>query len=284
MKKVLFCLFFFMFSIFISAEPLKVNYAQTGQRFAYQIELLALALEKTANTDGEYILDPIVIDVTKGRMLHMFKNNRFDVLWMATTSDREKDFLPVRIPLLQGILGYRIFLINKEDINDFAAVKDFKDLKVKYDAGFGSHWADRKILEYNGIRIIHTPLYENLFKMLSAGRFDYFPRGIDEVWLEYEERKSKYPNMEIEKTLGFYYPYPYYFFVNKNNQVLADRIERGLEAALTDGAFKKLFNKYYGEYINKAYLERRTIFFLENPDLPPGTESPDTSWWQSEAE
>jgi len=115
--------------------------------------------------------------------------------------------------------------------------------------------------------------------MLSVKRFDYFPRGINEAWNEISEKKEKYPNLAVDPYIALYYPYPVYFFVNKNNLKLADRVERGLTIALEDGTFKALFLKYHSKIIQQADLNNRKIFILKNPTLAEGTPEPDTSWW-----
>lgn len=152
-------------------------------------------------------------------------------------------------------------------------------LKEQYKAGFGSQWADMEILRINQIPVIGTVKYSNLFRMLSAKRFDYFPRGINEIWQEVSTMKDSYPNLAVEPKLALYYPYPVYFFVNKANEKLANRLERGLKIAIADGTFKALFLKYHQAMIKQASLQDRRLFTLENPTLAKDTLKPDTSWW-----
>ncbi|MCP4350231.1 MAG: amino acid ABC transporter substrate-binding protein, partial [Desulfobacterales bacterium] len=92
-----------------------------------------------------------------------------------------------------------------------------------------------------------------------------FPRGINEAWKEISEMGSKYPNLTVEPSIAIYYPYPVYFFVNKQNLKLADRIERGLKILMKDGSFEKLFLKYHDAVIGQADLKNRKMFELENP-------------------
>ena len=115
--------------------------------------------------------------------------------------------------------------------------------------------------------------------MIAGKRFDYFPRGIDEVWLEIEKNRSDVPEIVVEENLCLYYPLPYYYFVNKNNNKLADRIKRGLQIAGGDGSFKRLFLKYHEKFVRNANLSNRLVFSMKNPNLSEGTKEPDTSWW-----
>ena len=272
--------FIVLFSTNSFSTPLVVNYFQKDLRFELEIKLLELALKETIDTDGEFSLRPIKEKVTQGRGLKFLEQGEIDVVFLPTSKERELQFLPIKIPLLRGILGYRIFLIHKDSINDFDEISTFEQLRKKYIAGFGTHWADRDILEDNNIRVMESPNYDNLFNMLELKRFDYFPRGITEVWRELEEFGTQHPNLIVEKQIALYYPYSVYYFVNKSNVKLAGRIERGLKVLLKNGSFKKLFFKYYAPYIKQANLENRKLFRIKNTVDP--LNDPDTSWWLQE--
>jgi hypothetical protein len=135
----------------------------------------------------------------------------------------------------------------------------------------------------NGFSMVTSSSYENLFGMLIARRFDAFPRGLNEAQRELEARRHIYPQLAVERTLALYFPFPVYFWVNRNNVALARRIERGLRLALADGSFRKLFETYHATEIAKLRREPRRVIQLDNPLLPPGTEPPDTGWWWCEA-
>jgi hypothetical protein len=268
------------FSVNAYCNDLVVRYFQTDQRYSYRIELLKLALDKTVDTDGPYALEPETQEMTQSRGLAFLAHRgTINVAFLPTNVEREKTFLPIRIPILRGILGYRVFIIHKDNSRLFSNAETFKDLKKHCSAGFGAQWADLVILAENGIKVVKTAKYESLFVMLENKRFHYFPRGINEAWNEIETFSSKYPDLVVEPHLAFYYPYPVYFFVNKNDTFLAVRIEKGLSLALADGSFKALFFKYHKDLINRANLSDRKLFRLKNPTLPPGTPEPDTSWW-----
>jgi len=270
---------FFLLAQSASAET-SVRYFQADSRYSYRTALIALALEKTRQTDGPYSLVPYKSEgeITNTRGALLLKQNQIDLISLATTRDLESNFLPVKIDILKGILGYRVFLIRKDNASVFASVRTFDDLK-KYTAGFNSQWADFPILQTNRIPVESVASYDNLFKMLDMKRFDYFPRGMNEAWVELEEKSKVYPSLGVEKSLAIYYPYVVYFFFNKQNAALADRIRRGLEIALKDGSFRSLFLLYHSEIIRRTNLSHRRLFVILNPLLPPGTVEPDTSWW-----
>lgn len=266
-----------------AADKSFIRYFQTDDRYGYRIKLLKLVLEKTSGKYGNYVLVPYEggEDVSQARGLYELEKNNFDIAFLPYSLDREARFLPVKKDIMKGLLGLRIFLIRKDDEASFANVKGFDQLRTDFVAGFCDQWADIGILKSNGIRVVSTSTYKNLFPMLSYKRFDYFPRGINEIWKELEVYGSSLPNIAVEKRLALYYPMPVYFFVNKANEALAKRIYEGLEKTENDGSFKKLFMEEHKEDLLKLDLKDRRIFIMKNPDLDKDVADPDTSWWMN---
>lgn len=258
-----------------------VRYFQTDPRYDYRIKLLTLALEKTLETHGGYILVPYKgeLEITQARGLYELENNNYDIAFLPSSIEREKRFLPVKIDIMKGIIGLRILLIHKDNAPKFEKIHDFNHLRDGFIAGFCDQWSDIEILKANGIRVATSSVYNNLFPMLYYKRFDYFPRGINEVGPELDKIREAFPALEAEKNLALYYPMPVYFFVSKNNVGLANRIEKGLKAAEKDGSFKKLFVEEHAAAIKSVNLDKRMVLRLSNPDLPADTPEPDTSWW-----
>lgn len=268
-----------LYAVSACAEPAGIKYFQMDTRYEYRIRLLELVLEKTRKTHGDFSLIPAFKNATQERGLMLLQNKEIDVVFIPTTREREERFLPVRIPIMAGILGYRVFIIRKNEAEKFSGIRTLDELDTKFRAGFGNQWADMKILQDNGIDTTGSPTYENLFAMLSANRFDYFPRGINEAWQEIHEKNTEFPDLAVEDTLAFYYPYPVYYFTHKSNTGLAARIEKGLKMSLEDDSFRQLFLKYHSDIIKHANLSKRKIFRLRNNTLPEGTPEPDTGWW-----
>lgn len=200
--------------------------------------LLNLVLKKTEATDGPFVTEYYPHSLSSARILTKLKNNdNMHVVWTSTSADRERDFLFIPISLLKELSNYRVLLIRKGDQKRFDAVTSLDELR-KLKVGIGGHWPDAKLLQNNGFIITTSIYYESLFKMLVADRFDMFPRGLFEAWDDYEQHKDM--NIAVEERLLLHYPAPFYFFVNKNNKALADRIERGLRIAMEDGSFDEL--------------------------------------------
>ena len=234
----------------------------------YNIKILELAL---ARVDTRYKIQVGVNDgSTQARYIEDVNAGKLDLMWAATDENFEKVLLPVRIPLLKGLLGHRIFLIHKKDQYKFDQVNTLEDLK-RLKLGQGTTWADTKILESNGLNVVKTNKYESLLYMLDGGRFDAFPRGIQEPWGEV----NKIPGLElaVEKRIMLVYKMPFYFFVARDNRKLARDLEEGLNSIIADGTFDQVFfaDPSIRKAVELADLKNRKVFYLDNPNLPPET-------------
>lgn len=244
----------------------------------YMVKLLQLALNRSRKNDESFYITPEAKSSTQGRLIANIKRGALDVIWTMTSLDREASMLPIRIPLLKGLLGQRVFLIKAEQQVQFDSIRTLQDLQ-QLTAGQGSHWPDTDILRQNGLRVVTSANYELLFTMLKGDRFDYFPRGLNEAWEELEVRNNE--GIAVEKNLLLSYVAPKYFFVQKRNFALAKRITDGLEAMVKDGSFDNYFNNHpiTVNLLQKADLKHRRIFFLENKALPPLTPIHDRRYW-----
>ena len=131
-------------------------------------------------------------------------------------------------------------------------------------------------LDFN---VVTGSCYEGLFHMLINDRFDYFPRGVNEIFQEHTIRQKSLPQMVIEPTKALYLPLPTYVFVSPKHPELAQRIETGLRAIIQDGSFNRLFRKFHQDNIRKANLDQREIFTLDNPLLPADSPIENNELW-----
>jgi|TARA_B110000902_G_scaffold39764_1_gene42638 hypothetical protein len=235
----------------------------------YPIKLLALALDQTGVS---YQLIPSDNFLSKGKALDRLQDNReINIVWGMTNVQREKDLLPIRIPIFKGLIGWRLLLIRQDMAERFTYIQQFEHL-VKLSPLQGRDWPDTKILQSNGFDVITERNQTSLMKMLGRAQGDFFPRSIIEVWEELA--RSKVANeiqIQIQPSLGIRYPAAIYFFVNKKSVPLANLIETGLEKAIENGTYEALFVENYKTYIEKAQIENRTFYPLENAFLPEET-------------
>lgn len=250
-------------------------------RNEYFLDVLRLALDKTRTEYGDYVLEPSPQAIPQSRAIRLLADNQdLDVLWSMTSRQREAQLLPVRIPLLKGLMGYRLFIIRAEDQAWFDNVRTLDQLR-ELRAGQGHDWPDTEILRANGFHVETSSDYEDLFEMLEAGRFDFFPRALNEPWSEIAARNNDH--LTVEDKLLLYYPTASYFFVNRHNSELAERLEKGLEAAIADGSFDELFfgHPTNAHALSQAGLDKRRMIKLVNPLLPAETPLQRKNlWWQ----
>ncbi|RYY04557.1 MAG: transporter substrate-binding domain-containing protein [Gammaproteobacteria bacterium] len=206
----------------------------------YFPQLLELALQKTRATDGDFELTHSDESYTSNRLMAELirGENAINIIWTSTSKTREQQLLPIKISIVRGLNSYRVFLIRKEDQEKFHTIHNLADLR-KFHAGQGAQWPDSVVMQSNNLPLVTAARADLLFDMLVSKRFDYFPRGLYEVWGEQQLNAGK--GLIIEDSLMFHYPAPIYFFVNKKDTALADRIERGLRIAMQDGSFDSLF-------------------------------------------
>lgn len=265
-------------SLPLRAAEAPIRYFPSGIIYEYRWKLLELALQHTADNDGPFRLQPYAEETTQNRGMQLLQAGDIDVIALGTNAEREAAMLPVRIDILRGIVGYRLLVIRATDQARIAKMND-KAMREQLVFGLNSQWADLPIMRAAGFSVETSTGYENLFAMLAERRFDAFPRGLNEAQRELEQQKKHFPQLVIERNKALYFPYPIYFWVNKRNTALAQRIERGLKLALADGSFRRLFESYHAQEIALLKKQPRQVLRLDNPVLPPGNAAPDTSWW-----
>jgi len=237
------------------------------KRSEYPIKLLELALQKSGR---QYQLNPSPVAMQQGRALIEVgaDSQLLNIMWAMTSVEREKQALPIRIPIDKGLLGWRLALVPAQDRDLMRHVQSVHDL-ASMTAGLGHDWPDVAIFRANGLAVSTAANYELLFRMLSDRQFQYFPRSISEVWGELDEHRQY--KLLVADHVAIHYPAPQYYFVNMGNRKLAHDLRIGLERAITDGSFDRLFHQYFDKQIARADFEHRTILELTNPLLPPET-------------
>ncbi|WP_289027985.1 amino acid ABC transporter substrate-binding protein [uncultured Paraglaciecola sp.] len=233
----------------------------------YPVELLTLALDQTG---VNYELNPSSNQLTKIKALNRLEDNReVNLVWGMTSIQREENLHPIRIPLFKGLIGWRLLLIRDDMSERFKYIQSLEHL-IKLSPVQGRDWPDTKILRSNGFDVIVNQGQGNLLNMLATAQGDFYPRSLAEIWHELESLEGT-KGLSVQPTLGIRYPAAVYFFVNKNNSPLAHLIEVGLEKAIKNGNFEEMFLKTFQGYIERADLQNRNFYQLENTFLPKDT-------------
>lgn len=235
-------------------------------RSSYELAQLQLALEKAGSS---LRLEPSYYSMEQERALvNLELNERLDVVWSMTSREREQRLLPVRIPLDKGLYGWRIALLPSSRAELLKDVRSLNDLHP-FSAGQGHDWPDTDILRSNGLPVTISANYGSLFRMLHAQRFDYFPRSVIEIWDELKHPRSK--QLVADSHVLLHYPAAMYFFVSRQRPELAQTLQLGLERAIADGSFERLFQEHFAADLQRAQLHKRQVIELQNPFLPSAT-------------
>lgn len=245
------------------------------KRSDYLLAVLQLALDEAG---AKVTLQPFPEAMNKARAIKLLNSGSLDVMWMTSNREREQTLRPIRICLYKGLAGWRLALIHRERMTDFANIHDLTTLRHR-SVGQQEDWADVPVLRRAGFSVITVPKYDQLFSMLEKQRFDWFSRNVLEIWDE-EQTYGRH-QLVIEPHLLVRYPMAYYFFVRKGNEALAQRIEQGLLRAIANGHFDRLFNRYFGAALQRAQLDQRLLLTLPNSDLPPEAPVYQPEFWIS---
>ena len=250
-----------------------ITHYQSQARYSFGHELLVVALSKLDQPYKVHAFSDYSVNEARGEKLLI--EGKFDVQWLSTSSFRESKLIPIKIPIYKGLLGLRLLLVTKENKEKLSQIRTLKDLQ-QYTGGHGSHWGDLPVYAANQLPVHPHAQYKPLFRQLAENRFDYFHRGVNEIW---EELARYLDRLDIADGLMLYYPHPVYYFVNKDDETLAAQITTGLNMALKDGSYKHLFLKHHKQMISKSRLADRQLILLKNPILPKGTPTINTQWW-----
>ena len=234
-------------------------------RAAFALAVLDLAMKET-NTG--YTIKSSDQIMERGRaLMELQEGKTINLHWTSMAANVEKTLRPIRIPIHRGLIGYRVFIVRKDRQADFDKVHNLEELKA-LSGGQGLGWVDSEILKDAGLNV-QISTYDLLFKMVEAGRIDYYPRGVVEAFTELDARKVSEPDLAVEKHLLLLYTSDFIFYTSKHDERLAATIEKGLTAAYQDGSYMKLFNShpYIQEAIKRSDLKNRIVIRLDNPYL-----------------
>jgi hypothetical protein len=250
-------------------------------RYDYHWRVLKAALDATEADWGPYTMQPAHYMNEPRQTFELARHGGLiNTMVLDTTRELERRFIPVRIPIDKGLLGYRVFLIRKSDQEKFAGVRSLADLR-RFTMGQGADWSDVKIYQDAGFRVVTGSSYEGLFGMLNAGRFDAFGRGVSEVLGEVRDIGATYPDLAIEENVLLYYPMPVYFWLpaTPEGRQRARRIEAGMRLLIGNGTLDRLFEEEFGAVVARLKMKERRLFRIENRNLPPQQPFADKRLW-----
>jgi len=267
-------LVFFLWAGCAAAEPgddfiYAADRAETGLDNGYVWRVLRDALDHTRAAYGDYRLETAP-PMPDRRQIRALARGEPPLTVGAFTADSnlEQEVTPVRIPVERGLLGYRVLLVREADLGHFAQVSSLADL-LAFRFGLMPVWGDGPVMRAAGLQVVPGESHEGLFRMLAAGRFDAFSRGVTEILAEYDYAAREVPGLAVEPHLLLHYPLPIYFCFSRDaaGHRRAERVAAGLHAMVADGSLKKMFDAEYAEIEVRLDLDHRQVIELANPLL-----------------
>lgn len=212
-----------------------------------------------------------------GGVARLLNKRVIDLSWSATDKEVESLLLPVKIPLVMGLLGYRVAIVHKDNLSTLSSLDDLKSVRTCQ----LRHWTDVKILEFNEFTVVPTDSFERTFEMTQKGRCDLFPRAIYEGYFELKVAQHRFPELVMFDDILLYYPFPLYVFTSKQNTKLNHMLYEGLSYMVKSGELLA--------HIKRSEITRhmfplskwrnKPIVHLKNPFLPATTPLEDESLW-----
>lgn len=246
------------------------NGNKTESRQHYEREILEAALNATYASHGNWKLQEDLTDYPLAAdEASIFRNKDFDIFGTVAgntkLANEEKILIP--LPLMKGLLGYRVLIIRAADKEKFAAIKSAQQLQ-QLRMGIPSTWADAELFRHNGYEVEEKGSFDDLFVRLENNEFDYVTFGANEVAGVFNERAAKSGKLMVDSSLLVFYPFPLVFYINPNNKALAERVNQGLQTINRTGELDKIFNRYFAADLTAVNLPARRIIKLDNPILP----------------
>ncbi len=279
MNRIFSIAFSLLFMITAPAWAIDIKINDTRDNNFY-MDALNFILEKSG-ADYKFVSTNHPLS-SQARKIILVKNGEVDILYAGTSMQLEKDLLPIRFPIMRGLIGRRIFIINKNYQADYAQVKNLSDLK-KFVGIQGIGWGDTQVLEASGLEQ-EERLYDEIFESLNLGSRYYLPRGMTEVFAELIDKKKTISNLDIEKNILLVYKTAVLFFINPENTELEDVLNSGFIKAYEDGSYNRFF--YSHPLIKSAFeqskLQSRIKIEIPNPFLGTKTEAIPHQYWHQD--
>lgn len=187
----------------------------------------------------------------------MTEDAPFDIFFSGFSAEREQDLLQIDVPLTMGLLGARVLVVNENReysiLHNTKTEAELRKLRI----GSGTQWPDTSILLFNQFNVVQSS-YQGLWKMLSNRRIDAFARGIEEAFVEVEQRRNNKPTPKILNNWLLVYPLDYFVYLSPNNTALYQQLSGALQKAHVSGKI--------AEVISSEPSAKKALHWLKNAE------------------
>lgn len=271
-RSVLLFFVFFTVEIALAKQEVKVlglvKNAHVGQLFFN--DFISLLWEEPALEENYELIEIAEDGYRLQRLDILLTRKALDIAWLGAETRLNANAVKVPLPVVAGLLGYRIALIRDEDKNRFNKISDLEGLKA-FRACQGASWLDADILEYNGIPVARVSNSQSMVKMLAQGRCDMFPRGIQEAAVELQDHQKQFPTIVMNKSVIMHYEFASYLYVRSEDISLAERLEKAFRTVIADGRYQHFIETHdYTKHVFPLSQWQSTRFIqLGSPDPDP---------------
>ena len=243
----------------------------------YFLSVLRLAAEQ-ALPDYDITLKPIDVTMYQARQLMNIQSGVIDISWTMTTEAREQRFAPIRIPLMRGLLGYRVGIIKRANQPFFDLINNTEQLKTLRTLQ-GHDWPDTQILMAHQFNVGTTSNYQRIHQLLLEDKYHFFPRGVLEAYKEVALLDDVRYSVDTRHLLV--YPTAVYFFTRHEDSDVHRGVTLGLQRAIADGSFQTLFLSYqqHKQNLEKVNPKKRVVHCLTNPLAPASLNNTPAPYW-----
>ena len=249
------------------------NGNKSTARKAYETELLEACLKAGGGPESSQLhIDDTDYPSAEDEGNIFAKGADILVTVAGNVKFKDRPKIVIEQPLAKGLLGYRLLIVREELLPKFRKTDSF-DLLRNLSIGIPETWADAELFRQNGFRVVEKGGFQDLFKLLKAGEFDYTALGVNEIEAVFKEQVQPLGGMCIEPSILIIYPFPLVFYVHPELPALAERVESGLRKIKSSGDFDRLFGKHHGDIVKRLNLRRRQRLELVNPALPESMEA-----------
>lgn len=252
---------------------------------SYFVNLLNASLAVTEQQYGPAKVEVLPTQYDQRLILSLLNHEGIlDVVASAPTAEREKSFRSSRVPLLMGLLSYRMLLIRKDKLAEFKSITEAAQLQ-QLRACSAEHWPDTDILLHNQYQVQTGAGFQQLFDMLVSGKCDYFPRGITEGYAELQAFDKHHPELAGQLVafddVLIHYPLAVMFYTSHHNFELAGRIEKGLWQLHQNGQLLSLLKSHpsTARAFPLTQWQGSKVFELTNPYMPNVVAVENDSLW-----
>ncbi len=257
-------------NVSLAVDVVKVErpLSESDKRTLYKNAVLRAALDASTAEYGPYLFEIAkpIFSPARARVA-LVKGDLLNTYITSTTVAWEEAAIPVRFPIRKGLPGFRLVLIHKDDVSRFRNVNSIEDLK-KFTGGTIGISSVTSTMHSHQFDVLTSSSFDGAFHMLAAKRFDFMSRGVNEVHREMNSGHPAFKDIVIAPDIALHIPLLSYIFISPEHPNLAKRFSDGLAIISKNGTFDAIFERFHGENLRRATLEKRRIIYLENPNLP----------------